>query len=173
MPTSLIKWLPKNTSILETQQFSTKQYRSYKKIAVSVNWLIGVIAIAKEVWPCHYTVYFRLCNIHRILHVITSLHINLLIYVSYRYKPTFTYSVFFFFFFFYRDFTPSKPTGHKKGKGLLKGESKEKSRTGHTTTQPWHETLRRFTHHIVEMAVVLLSGLRAYAFHKPFSVKSW
>ena len=48
--------------------------------------------------------------------------------------------------FFLKDFTPRKPTGHQKGKRLLKWESKVKSRAGRTTTQAQYGKLYNVVH---------------------------
>ena len=67
-------------------------------------------------------------------------------------------------YFFYKGFTSSKPNRAQKGKGLLNWEAKVKRRAGRTATTMARNT-KRFTHCIIEMAVVVLSCLCS---DKPF-----
>ena len=63
--------------------------------------------------------------------------------------------VLFDYCIFYKDFTPKQVNRvHNRGKGSLKWEAKAKSRARRTTQTAVRYT-KRFTHHIVKMAVVL------------------
>ena len=63
-----------------------------------------------------------------------------------------------FMYIFSQNFTPSKPTGHNKGKGSqLRSKSEEHSRTYDNSTTAWNT--KRFTHRIVEMELIMIRAV--------------